>query len=417
MRKQRLELAGTIVLLATIGIISLLVFGGGEAAYSAPGPRAVEIANQTAFGEVASAHFTPMTAWSFAYGINSRFVTTTTITGTVTLSNSRALLSTGAGASQSATMRSQRTVRYAPGSDGTVRFTAIFSTCTAGSEQIIGLGNANNGLFFGCNGATFGILRRSAGTDTWTAQSDWSGSLSPFLDDFDITKGNVYQIRYQWLGFGEITFWVENPTTGKFELMHRIQYANSDTAVSIRNPQLPLYAAVSNTTNATDITLMTPSAVGGIWGKGSDEPYPLTLTSAQVATQSVTTLQNIITISNATTLNGVTNQIQVHPEFLSVATSGSTQVTLYVYTNVTLGGSPSFTAYDATNSAIYYDEAGTTVTGGELKMVLALGADDSVTVDLSELNIFLDPNETLTIAAKSQAANTVVAAVTNDELF
>ena len=38
----------------------------------------------TAFGELASAVFTPQTGWTFAYNVNADFVTTTATGGAVT---------------------------------------------------------------------------------------------------------------------------------------------------------------------------------------------------------------------------------------------------------------------------------------------------------------------------------------------
>ena len=53
-------------------------------------------------------------------------------------------------------------------------------------------------------------------TETWIPQASWNGD--DIFDGngitgatLDPTKGNVYQITYQWLGFGAISFFIEDP--------------------------------------------------------------------------------------------------------------------------------------------------------------------------------------------------------------
>jgi len=89
------------------------------------------------------------------------------------------------------------------------------------------------------------------GVSTWNADKFDGTSTSGIT--LDPTKGNVYQIKYQWLGFGMIRFFVENPETGKFALVHKIKYANANTEPSIDDPSLPLLLEVINTANTTNL--------------------------------------------------------------------------------------------------------------------------------------------------------------------
>ncbi|GAF94537.1 unnamed protein product, partial [marine sediment metagenome] len=66
-------------------------------------------------------------------------------------------------------------------------------------------------------------------------QSLWNGGLTWTVDP---TKGNVYKIEYQYLGYGNIYYSVENPETGRFELAHMIKYPNTNTQPSLGSPAM-----------------------------------------------------------------------------------------------------------------------------------------------------------------------------------
>ena len=124
----------------------------------------------------------PWIQLKFPYNINTDYVTTTLVnTGTVTQSVNLAVLQTGTNATGSATLQSKDRLGYKPGQGTVGMFTAIFTTGVANNTQIIGVGNTQDGLFFGYNGTSFGVMRRSGGVNTWTAQAAWNG------DKFDGT--------------------------------------------------------------------------------------------------------------------------------------------------------------------------------------------------------------------------------------
>lgn len=367
---------------------------------------------QTAFGEMEVAETRIAAVAQFPYNIiNTRLYTSTTNgSGTVTASSNMAQIASGAATSSDAKLETIRTLRYLPGRGGIVRFTCIFGTPAAGNTQIIGLGDDNDGFFFGYNGTSFGVMRRSGGTDTWVAESDWlskklvtSDATGPTIDT---TKGNVYQIEYQWLGFGAIRFYIENPDSGLFELVHQIDYANRNTSPSIENPTLPLMVESANTTNDTSVIMKTPSMMAGVQG---DPCSPGIRWSTDGKKTTVTTKVAILTIRNKTTYQSATNRVPVKPDVITVATDGTKTVTFRVILNTTLGGSPSYTDINADNSVVDVDTAGTTTTGGIEVLNFQLGKADSDKFFISDLLLGLNPGDTLTITAES-SANTDVAA-------
>ena len=218
----------------------------------------------TAFGELAVQQIIPQVQIHFPYNLNTEIINTTTSgSGSVTHSGQFAVISSGAATSSGSALFSNRYLEYHPGIGALCRFTAIFDTAVSGNTQIAGCGNATDGFFFGYNGTTFGILRRSGSSDNWIAQTSWNidkmDGTGPSKMTLDTTKGNVFQIQFQWLGFGSITFSLENQYSGQLIPVHRISYSNQNTSTSINNPSLPFQAESLNTTNNTDIQLKVPS--------------------------------------------------------------------------------------------------------------------------------------------------------------
>ena len=124
------------------------------------------------------------------------------------------------------------------------------------------------------------------------------GATNPTAQTLDPTKGNVYQMKFQWLGFGAITFGVEDASTGVIVPVHRIQYANTNTEVHLLNPSFPMTSRVGNTTNNSNITVKTASMASEIEGKIRLLGPRNTISNTKTGVG--TTLTNIVTIRNKT---------------------------------------------------------------------------------------------------------------------
>lgn len=373
----------------------------------------------TAFDDERVAQLIAVVGWTFNDNVNPDLVrATTTSAGSVTTSNSKAVLQTGAATSSSATISTVRALRYTPGLGALVRLTALFTTGVAGSSQLIGIGDSADGFFFGYQGATFGIIRRQNSTDNLTPQSSWNGDKLDGTGSsgvvLDPTKGNVYAIEFQWLGFGTIDFFIETPT-GTFVLVHRIQYPNSDTNPRIFNPTLPLMAQVANTTNATNMTLQTSSGMGLV--EGDPDAALITRNSANSSKTGISAENSIVTIRNNTTFQGKTNRVRIILDFSSVSVDGTQPAQVRLVKNATLGGTPAFTDVNPNASVVAFDTAGTTVTGGTSILSYQLQRTDSSQLFLSSLSITLNPGETLTVAVSSTSNTSVAASLSWEEFF
>jgi len=397
--------------------------GAGHLEVSVRSPRA-------AFGEILTAAPFPVAQLDFIYGLNADTATTTvTGSGEVTASDGVMSAATTAAASSSAELISRRYLKYRPGEGAMGRFTAIFTTGAADSTQYAGLGTNTtlNGAFFGFNGTSFGVCRASNGSEYWTPQASWNedvcdgsnGATNKSGINLVPTYGNVYSIKYQYLGFGNIYYYVLNPADGQYVLVHTERYANANTAVNIRQPSLNLMWRAVNTTN--DSNIVVKGASGALFVEGIREFLGPTHGVDNNKT-SITTSTNIVTLKNCTTFNTVKNRAQVHLRTVSFGANtggaGNGVATLRIVRNTTLGGSPSYTTIGGTTadggvtitsgtSVVSYDTAGTTLTGGTVEYNAIVAIGNSSVIDLTPLNLFLNPADTLTLAVGSTQSATV----------
>lgn len=221
------------------------------------------------FGDLVSSNRTDQIKVNFANTTPDILVDTTTAgSGTVTNANAQSVVASGITASSTAQMQTRRTVNYTPSHELYAYFTATFSDPTANGEQMIGLFDDNNGFAIGYVGTDFCIRRRDNGTDTDVVLANFNGTLdSDFTRDgtvetLDPTLGNVYRIRFGWLGNAPIRYEVLAPD-GNWLAMHTVKYPNTATTASTQDPDLPLRSYVSNGADTTNVSIATSSWAAG----------------------------------------------------------------------------------------------------------------------------------------------------------
>ncbi len=233
-------------------------------------------------------------------------------------------------------------------------------------------------------------------TETFIPQDSWNADVangSAVLPLLDPTKGNVYQIRYQWLGFGALDFSIEDPVTGDLVLVHRVRYANANTEPSINNPSLPLSAIAENVANTSNLTVQ----IGSMSGLTEGERAllgPVSAVSAVNTNINTTTETPVITLHNKIDYQGHTNRTVTLLGTIAVATDATQSMAIIVRYNATLVGAV-FADVDADNSAIEVDSTATGVSGGTLGPRIVVSKNGQTRLLLS---IDLLPGETVTIS-------------------
>ena len=314
---------------------------------------------KTAFNEVSVAQNFVQAGWSFPFSINpvqTRFVEISS--GTVTHSGNFAVVSTGTAADGTAFIRTIAQLSYTPGIGALARFTAIFDTPQVDSLQLIGVGDFNDGWFFGYNGLEFGILRRAKTVDTWVTQGQWNKNTYP---DLNHQVGNVYEIRFKWLGFGDQYFAIAN-ASGDVEDVHQIYYSNQNLETSVDVASLPIAMGVGNQGNTTDIQMKSPSAIAFSQG----EAFPLDFTTpigyAFEGTLGVGS-NYMFSILNPDTFQTKDNKLYIEPALLTFTNETNKSITVRVLFNAVLTN-PVWVDVETAVTPAQFDESATAFTNG-----------------------------------------------------
>lgn len=266
-------------------------------------------------------------------------------------------------------------------------------------------------------------------TDTFISQSLWNldtmDGNGPSRTLLNPSKGNVYGIGYQYLGFGDSVFSIENPESGLLVDVHRIQTANARDTVVLRNPQTTArWDAINSGSSAVSVTIKGASA--GIFNEGLITRNIGTSFAASVAKASIAeTVVPLISLR----ANRVFRNQACYGEFeifnISVGTdtgnsSSGKVLKVFVYKNVSLGGNVNFQHNDVNRSLVAIDTAATDITinsNTQLLKSFIVGANESVTLSLKEENFFAFSGDVITIAAVRGGNQTIDSALASVSWF
>lgn len=373
---------------------------------------------RSAFGEISVMNLTPIIQVNFPYDvINFDLLNTgTTTAGSLVIQqNSKIRVETGAAASRKAMIRTNHKVKYRPGQGVLARLTAIFTTGVVNSFQIAGIGTIDDGYYFGYSGVTFGITHINDSVKQHISQTDWNNDTLDGSGDFnnpsnmllDPTKGNVYQIQYQWLGFGAIKYYIEHSLDGDFLLVHTQRYANKFTTPSVSNPTLEMMLHAENLSNTSNLIMESSSMSAFIEGKEKI----IGPTNATQNSKTHSTETTLFSLSARTTYGGKINQINTFLEVFSVGNDVNQLATFRIWEDAVIGGTPVYTNINDNNSVISVDTAGTTRTGGKLLFAGVVGKDNGQTFNIKDLKLVIRPGHKISVTSESNSSGNMSAAI------
>jgi len=382
----------------------------------------IELATpRSAFGEQLMAELTPVVQLQFPYNINNRLIKTTLVAGgTVTQANAMAVVGTSTTTGSTALMESKTPIKYNPGQGGMCRFTALFTTGVTGTNQEIGIGDSVDCFCVGIKDTNFGVNRRVDSVNNIVTQSNFNidtlDGNGPSGITIDVTKLNVFQISFQYLGAGAIDYSLEDPETGRFFCFHKIKYANANIVPSLTNPTLPLRIFTDNGGTTSDVVLKSGSMAGFVEGKNVELGFTNAFGADQAA---ITTEEPILSIRCNTTFQSTTNKVRMKVKLFTVASegNGNNVVHYFVRQNATTLTGASFTDLDANTSVAQTDTSASVVSGGDLVTDFVLQRDFSDKFFIDTIKLFLNPGDTLTISAFSASSVGASASITWEELF
>lgn len=224
-------------------------------------------------------------------------------------------------------------------------------------------------------------------------------------------KGNVYQIGFQYLGFGNAFFQVESPATGRFTPVHMIKNANIRTSVVLKNHNLCPRWFTGNTLTSgtgTSVTLKAASCVGFVEGPIKINISPRFALNSSKTLSSSNTIYPLLTIkTNKVHRETIDCLGQIILQKLSVAAAAASAkfTTCYVYRNAVLANDAVFQFVDSTRSIVSYDTSATSLTGGVLVYSFALSGDNSLADNLSDFDFTLTSGDSFTIALETSGGS------------
>lgn len=259
--------------------------------------------------------------------------------------------------------------------------------------------------------ATGTIAQTTAGvtkTSTHIPQASWNQDKKSGLDP---SKLNVYQIKFQYLGAGDIKFYVENPSTGDFDLVHTIKYANSSTRPSLDNPSMRVGLYCVSLGSTTALTVRSASVGAFVEGEVEQTRNPRAFSNTQSVGSGAETA--VLVLRNRRTYNGYYNQVEIKPLDVTVANEGSKNIIVRVRSSVDFGVEKNFQT-TGNNLVADVDTTSNTITTGTLLASKTVAAGGQLSINLEDLGVSLPPSLKLVVTAEkaSGAAADVTATVT-----
>lgn len=367
------------------------------------------------FGDKIIGHRVPSIAAQFQYGVqDGESVTEVNTTGSVGFNDNMLELSTGTDSAGSAIMYSTDNIRYIPGHELYVFFTAIFTSPEVNSYQRAGLFDAEDGFYIGYEDDVFTFSRRRGGVDYHYPidLTEFNKRIQVGLPDYELdpTKGNIYKISFGYLGFATISLDVMLPG-GTIVSVAKIPYPNNYTETHITQTYLPVRAEVANTGNTSNIVFNTASLAAGIVDGYSDSVTGRAFSWYNPSTFTfVTPNYTIVSFRNKSTYKGIDNKVVARLLYVSGANSANKTLRWHIVkgTTFTNAGSETWQDVDTNNSILEYslDTLADFNDLGTPTFVWNTAKEDSFVEHVEDLTLDLKPGEVATFVIQSDSTNT-----------
>ncbi len=465
------------------------------------------IAPLAAFGDMAVAEVTPLVQlqWALEKIIESLSLYAGQGSGSVDVNVEHELYcEAAAGAAGYAIHQSRRTAKYEPGEGLLARFTGRFDGGVVGTEQVVGIIDAEEGYGFGYDGADFGVLHRRGGqveirtltvtgapgapgnltitlnggagvtvavvgadtiastvrkiaaedysdegggwfafdagdrviflaikaetragaytfadggtgataaiaqtvaavapADTWIAQANWNGDPcdgTRVMPQIDPTYGYPYAVVFEFLGYGAINFFIEQPELDRFVRVHRIEYAGGNQQPSLHNATLPLGLIADNGGGAGAVTVRTASMGAFVQGPVAPEAQGVAEGFDNTKAVGAAAETVLFAIRVKLEIGTHTNKLRIRLTELSVGNESNNRVCVFrLYRNPGFDGAGTPNWADVGEAVVEADVAAVSVdTGADALKTWTVGPLSGDTFDLDELVL---PGDVIAVTA------------------
>jgi hypothetical protein len=289
--------------------------------------------------------------------------------------------------------------------DGTVFFVSARPVNYTGSYSITST-NTITGSFTtiksGATGSTIFITQSSWNIDR--VDGGVSAGPNPSGMILNPQKGNVYQVGFQYLGFGNAFFAIEDPELGRAIPVHIIKNANVRTTPVLKNPQMTAKLVSANVGSTTSVSPKCASMA--IFTEGMSKLLDPRFSKGNTFTNYNSTIPApVLALRGRRVFNNETCYVEF--DILRITASNlATQQTLtvYVYKDVQIiSNNINFQYVDENNSATAFATltAGTdtiNVTGKTPLLTFNVGANSAEVVNIPQEELVTNVGETLVFA-------------------
>ena len=282
-------------------------------------------------------------------------------------------VSSGATAGDVTEIHSKRHPRYQPNRGHLYSTAVILPDPTNDGVRDFGVFTPENGVFFRLksDGKLYAVLK-SDSVDVLEEEI-----TIPF--DFDVSKGNIYDIQYQWRGVGNYKFYIGNPSEGVSQWVHTFNLLGTLTDISIQNPALP---ATYKSTNTTEEVIIYSGCVDITSEGGADEKQYYT--SAVNTSVTVSSNTPILAIRQPATINGNTNTRDALLARITINASKKANISLWITRDATAVTGGSWSAIQG--SYVEQNKTATSVTTAKMSLVTQFNVEALVSKEVTNPN-------------------------------
>jgi hypothetical protein len=172
----------------------------------------------------------PVNVWYERFNdVEQAFTNCTSVDGAL-------VIEAGASLNDKTNLRSFRNPRYEPNRGYLYSTASILANPSGLMNRRFGAATNENGVFFSLESGTLkGVVRTTrvvGGTVEDKIDLDVTG--------IDLSKGNIFDIQFQWRGVGDYVFYINLQEVGRFS------YLGTRTELSMANPALPVFFESEN---------------------------------------------------------------------------------------------------------------------------------------------------------------------------
>lgn len=236
---------------------------------------------------------------------------------------------------------------------------------------------------------------------------DGSGnSANPSGVYLDTTRLNVYQISFQYLGAGAITFSVEDPNTGRIIPVHIIKYANREYTPSLSAPSMPFIYSARNIGVAGGVTLKVASVGGFDMGEirriGQQRSVRVEKTGIGTSFVPMMTIETARVRGDGTTINQQKSVLLS----LNISNNGTKGAEVILLQNATLGSDLQKIFVSTNTSPVRYEQTATSYSGGISVVSRGIPGGQHAEIDLTNYFLAMPPGAQYTLAVRAVATTT-----------